>query len=186
MSTFLLIHVTINVNENYIEIFEWVLRNFSKESCMIRLAGFICQRLKVHGVVDLQRDNSWLDMKAMQTLWNKSRAKKAGDFRKFWTIFHVWCWEADVHHLMLYGTVANKSSPEEEALQKDLLFRSPVTKVLRPTGCRLLVYLDSNGRLRRQVTVLEDVARTWATWGRWSTLFMWMIQWQMFDMLTTL
>jgi hypothetical protein len=61
---------------------------------------------------------------------------------------------------MLYGTVANKSSPEEEALQKDLLFRSPVTKVLRPTGCRLLVYLDSNGRLRRQVTVLEDVART--------------------------
>lgn len=41
---------------------------FSKESCMIRLAGFICQRLEVHGVVDLQRDNSWLDMKAMQTL----------------------------------------------------------------------------------------------------------------------
>jgi hypothetical protein len=43
-------------------------KNFSKENCMIRLAGFICQRLKVHDVVDLKRANSWLDMKAMQTL----------------------------------------------------------------------------------------------------------------------
>jgi hypothetical protein len=117
---FSLIHVTLNVSENYIEIFEWVLRKLSqKKAAWSGLQVSYVKNFKVHDVVDLQRNNSWFDMKAMQTLWNKSRAKKAGDFRKFWTIFHVWCWEADVHHLMLYGTVAIKSSPEEEALQRD-------------------------------------------------------------------